>query len=360
MRILMTADTVGGVFTYACELTRALAARGAETALVLTGRRPDHDQRRTLRTCGAAAIFADDLKLEWMEDPWHDVERAGEWLLRIAADVEPDLVHLNDYAHGALPFPAPVLVVGHSCALSWHEAVRRRPAGPEWRSYAERVRAGIRAADLVAAPTRAMLRELERLYGPLGETAVVPNGRTPSGIVRPKEPFVLAAGRLWDEAKNLAALDRAAGRLDWPVLVAGAAPAPGHDARHARLLGRLGAAELDGWLARAALFAAPARYEPFGLAALEAGLAGCALVLGDLPSLREVWGEAALYADPYDDEALVAALRRPIADAALRARLAAAAAMRGAGFTAERMADRYLELYERLTVSEPQGVEAVA
>ncbi len=31
----------------------------------------------------------------------------------------------------------------------------------------------------------------------------------------------------------------------------------------------------------------PARYEPFGLSVLEAALSGCALVLGDIPSLRE-------------------------------------------------------------------------
>ena len=61
-------------------------------------------------------------------------------------------------------------------------------------------------------------------------------------------------------------------------------------------------------LAASAIYALPARYEPFGLSALEAGLCGCALVLGDIPSLREVWGDAAVFVDPHDAQALAKAL----------------------------------------------------
>jgi glycogen(starch) synthase len=347
VKVLMTGDAVGGVFTYVCELTRALAVRGVQTTLALTGRRLSPAQRRELRACGATRVFADDLALEWMPAPWADVDRAGEWLLEIADELEPDVVHLNDFAHGDLPWRAPVLVVGHSCVLSWHAAVRGRDAGPEWDEYRARVGAGLRGADLVAAPTRAMLQELVRFHGPFAETAVVPNGRRASGIVRPKERFVLGCGRLWDEAKNLASLDRAAAHLDCPVLVAGDLPA--QRPRHVELLGPLSQDELAELYARAAVFAAPALYEPFGLAALEAGLAGCALVLGDLPSLREVWDTAALYADPLDDASIGAAI-----EAALELPgLGEAARARAARLTPERMADGYLELYERLTVAEP-------
>ena len=54
-------------------------------------------------------------------------------------------------------------------------------------------------------------------------------------------------------------------------------------------LGKLPAAEMKLWFAHAAIYCLPARYEPFGLSVLEAGLSGCALVLGDIPSLREIW-----------------------------------------------------------------------
>ena len=59
-----------------------------------------------------------------------------------------------------------------------------------------------------------------------------------------------------------------------------------------RLLGSLSPRALAAWLARAAIYCLPARYEPFGLSVLEAALSGCALVLGDIPSLREIWDDA--------------------------------------------------------------------
>jgi glycosyltransferase involved in cell wall biosynthesis len=89
----------------------------------------------------------------------------------------------------------------------------------------------------------------------------------------------------------------------------------------------------------------PARYEPFGLSALEAGLAGCALVLGDVATLREVWGDAALFVAPDDAGQLAAALRTLAADDAYRADLGARARARALTYTPERMAAGYLDAY---------------
>src|SRR5205085_5739506 len=158
----------------------------------------------------------------------------------------------------------------------------------------------------------------------------------------PKEPFVLAAGRVWDEAKNLLCLDRVAARLRWPVRLAGAADHP-HGGRvelaHAEALEHLAPAELAAWMGRAAIYALPARYEPFGLSALEAALAGCALVLGDIPSLREVWADTALYVRPEDTDGLEGALRMLIEDESLRLELAAQARSRALMFSPQRMAN---------------------
>src|SRR5688572_1926116 len=88
-------------------------------------------------------------KLEWMNEPWSDVEAAGQWLLELEARFQPSLIHLNQYSHGAIPWNVPVLVVGHSCVYSWFEAVTGAPPGPEWRSYREAVRLGLQGADLV-------------------------------------------------------------------------------------------------------------------------------------------------------------------------------------------------------------------
>jgi glycosyltransferase involved in cell wall biosynthesis len=101
-------------------------------------------------------------------------------------------------------------------------------------------------------------------------------------------------------------------------------------------------------LGRAAIFALPARSDPFGLSVLEAALSGCALVLGDVPSLRELWGGAALFVDPADPEDLGRALRCLITHPTVREALAARSRSRALGLSPERMALGYLALYDEL------------
>jgi glycosyltransferase involved in cell wall biosynthesis len=221
----------------------------------------------------------------------------------------------------------------------------------------------------VVAPSAAMLASLERHYGPLGDPRVIPNGRDASRFPPgPKEPLVLAAGRVWDPAKNAGAVARVASRVPWPVVIAGDAVEPGKadgasdtgSGTAARFLGRVPQPELAAWLARAAIFAHPARYEPFGLAVLEAALAGCALVLGDVPSLRERWDGAALFVDPADDDAIAAAIGALAADAALRSRLAAEARPRALALGPDRMAAAYLDLYGALVARRARRLAVAA
>lgn len=342
--ILLTADGVGGVWTYATELAIALADRGIQVHLASMGAPLQAHQREMLQGREGVELHESGYALEWMPDPWRDVDAAGEWLLALERRLRPDLVHLNQFAFGALPFRAPRLVVGHSCVLSWWRAVHDGDAPAEWDLYRDRVRAGLQAADLVAAPTAAMLASLTEHYGVHG--VVLPNGRDPA-LFRPaaKQPFVFAAGRFWDEAKNLSALQAVAPQLDWPVVVAGSDEA---GVVGVRSLGVLPAREVARQMAQASIYALPARYEPFGLSALEAGLAGCALVLGDVPSLREVWGDAATYVPPDEHDALRATLQRLIADTDERERLGGAARRRALKFSPEAMADAWQSACARL------------
>jgi glycosyltransferase involved in cell wall biosynthesis len=333
----MSTDAVGGVWTYATELRAALGAAGVEVVLATLG--PDAPPHADVAWWRG--------RLEWQEDPWADVRASGDWLRELVADEGADLVHLNGYVHAAARWPVPVVAVAHSCVLSWHEAVRGAGAGEAWARYRREVAAGLRGADAVVAPTAAMRSSLRRLYGFDGRCDVVPNGISARPPQRaPREQVVLGAGRLWDEAKSLDTLDAAAARIDWPVHVAG--DAGGASARHARLLGPLGRDELRRRMGAAAIFAHPARYEPFGLVVLEAAQAGCALVLGDIASLREQWDDAALFVAPGDDRALATALAALAADAEVRHALAAAARLRARHGSAETMAARYLAIYLRL------------
>lgn len=349
----MTTDTVGGVLTYVTELVRGLGP-DAEVVVAAMGRPMREDQRISLRNAGAARIHEAGYGLEWMADPWEEVEAAGRWLLDLERREQPDVIHLNGYAHGALPWMAPCVVVGHSCVLSWWSAVHGTSAPPSWSHYRGAVQHGLRGAVVVVAPTETMLDELERLYGEWpGEARVIHNGSPaarPSELVA-KQALILAAGRLWDEAKNLTVLDRAAAGLDWPVVVAGALRSPAGfvaSPAHVTVAGELGAAELGRLRRGAAVFAAPALYEPFGLAILEAARDSCALVLGDIPSLRELWDGAAWFVDPHDHRALHAALRDLGADSRLREQLATAARRRSSSYDVATMSAGYRELYARL------------
>ena len=355
MRVLMTADPVGGVWTFALELCASLARDGVDVVLATLGAPLTSTQRSAAAALPGVALEESAFRLEWMREPWADIQRAGRWLLQLEHEYRPDVIHLNHLVHGDLPWAAPVLVTGHSCVASWWQAVHGTALPAGWGTYKMRVRRSLRAADCIAAPTRAMLSQLDRLDGALPHLAVVPIGRDPAGFSRNrgKEHLVLCAGRLWDAAKNAQALAAAAPLLAWPVCIAGEATSPdGAQAQIAgtnlRLLGLLAPLELASWYTRAAIYALPARYEPFGLTALEAALSGCALLLGDIPSLREVWGDAACYVAPDDARGLRLRLQELIRNEAARTELARRAGEVAARLSPESMARAYRRIYRKL------------
>ena len=356
-KILMTADAVGGVWTYALELTRALEPFGVEVQLALMGPAPTPAQRTEAAKIPNLSLFKSDYKLEWMSDCWSDVKRAGEWLLHLANRLCPDVIHLNGYAHANLPWDKPTLVVGHSCVFSWWHAVHGDEPPPEWQRYKSEVTNALRGAHLVVTPTTAMLRALETHYGKVYDSRVIPNGRD-AALFRPaeKQQLILTAGRLWDQAKNVSAITEIAAELSWPVFVAGDSAAP-HQTEQVRgaekncySLGLLAEPDLRNWFGAASIYALPALYEPFGYTPLEAGLSACALVLSDIESLREIWDGAALFVDPHDSQRLKTQLLQLIRNRNYRHEMARRARERALYYTNERMAQSYLAAYSELMV----------
>ncbi|HEX2257146.1 MAG TPA: glycosyltransferase family 4 protein [Afifellaceae bacterium] len=349
----MTADSVGGVWSYALELARQLGRRGIEVTLFTMGGKPDAEQVREAARIPSLSLIGTDLKLEWMAGSADDLELAGEMLLELETEQQPDIVHLNNYWHASLPFQAPLLVAAHSCVPTWWRACRQGPLPQDWEAYREAVGAAVAAADLVVAPSRSYLDAFVAAHGWPRACRVIHNGRDPGRYrPRPKRPYVLAAGRLWDEGKNVAALCRAAEGLGHPVLVAGDADGPdgAQIDRPANVawLGRIPGDRLAEHMGEAAVFAAPARYEPFGLGVLEAALSGCALVLGDIPTFRELWGGAATFVAPDDDGELRRALRALLDEPARAAELGRRARRRALRYGADQMGEASLAAYRGL------------
>ncbi|WP_276496807.1 glycosyltransferase family 4 protein [Pontibacter litorisediminis] len=352
-KILMTADTVGGVWTYALELIRALAPFKTHVSLATMGAPLSEEQRAQAEEIDNLTIYESDYKLEWMDSPWEDVEKAGEWLLKLKEEVQPDLVHLNGMVHGALNFGVPTVVVVHSCVLSWWKAVKDEEVPKEWDKYKELVTQGLQNATMVVAPTQAMLHQAEALYGPFQNSTVVYNGRGQhTFLFGKKEPFVFSMGRVWDEAKNISMLAHIASDLQWPVYIAGDArhPATGKEVQleNVHFLGQLTEKEVSDWLSRASIYALPAKYEPFGLTILEAAMSGCALVVGKTDSQAEIWGNAAKYVNPNDADELRDTINHLIDDEFGRNIMAMRAIKRSHGYTADPMGQDYDHVYRQL------------
>jgi glycogen synthase len=353
--ILTTADAVGGVWRYTVDLGRELRARGIRSTVAVMGPPPTPTQRREARDAGLDVIDR-PYRLEWMDDPWRDVDQSGTWLLELEEQIKPTLVHLNGYAHAALPWRTPVVVVAHSCVRSWWRAVRGESAPSSVDRYSAAVKAGLLAAQAVVAPSAAMGAALEAEYGMSLNVRVIPNGRRSgergaSNRAVAKERIVLAAGRIWDDAKNVKALCAIASSLKWPVYIAGELRSPSGgvcELPGVHLLGHRPPHEMSNWYRRASIYALPARYEPFGLSVLEAASAGCALVLGDIPSLREYWDGAARFVPPDDHAALSVAVQRLIERPDEQRAAARLAVARAADFGIDRTADAYLQVYQTL------------
>jgi glycogen(starch) synthase len=352
----MTADCVGGVWTYALQLAKVLARDDVEVVLVTMGRRPSRDQAREATGLENVRLISTDLKLEWEQDPDDDLDRANDLLLDVEANFRPDIVHINGYANARAGFAAPTIAVAHSCVPTWWQACYRCAVPHEWQRYETRLRDGIASVDCVVAPTRAYLDEFIVHHGRPRRSEVIHNGRdSRDGMPQRKRHFALAAGRLWDEAKNIGAVVRAAERIGASIVIAGDGARPDNLPPNVAMVGKLSQDAMVGTMAAATAFLSPARYEPFGLAILEAARAGCALVLGDIPTLRELWDGAADFVDPEDHEALAAAASRLLSDSQAARQQGTLAAERAARYGAQAMSSAYLTLYRDLLSQRPSA-----
>ena len=320
----MTTDAVGGVWRYALDLARRPGrARHASRCSAVLGPPPTPAQREE-----AAADFDADRDRPAARLDGREPGGAGARSRDAAAAGAHGTVRSGPPQRaGALRQlrvgRRPVVAVAHSCVATWwHAVTRRRVAGRlpladgGCTARASRGRRRDRAPPPPFAEAR---RRLSTGQSPSESCTTARNlpplSPLPPGEGRVRARSSLAAGRLWDEGKNLGRPRCERPRAAVHVPSAPPAPFAARTARRsscrnlhlARQLGRKPAWPLA--YARATVFVSLARYEPFGLAVLEAARAGCALVLSDIPTFRELWDGAAIFVDPRRGRAAAAADR---------------------------------------------------
>jgi glycosyltransferase involved in cell wall biosynthesis len=371
VHVLVTTDTLSGVWTYTQELVTGLVNRGLHVTLVSFGDIPLPQQTSWMENLEGLDYHPTAFRLDWMEEGEQDFIESSHFLAALTKEIRPDLLHLNQLCYGSLPVKTPRVVVAHGDLISWWKAVHgREPKPSRWlRWYRDVVNQGLSDATTVVAPSVWMLDSIRASYTRPKSEMVIYNGRNPI-FFNPyvsKNDSVLAVGRLLDAGKQVSLLTQHAHplpvcivnsdeRVAVPTLPICTDVKLQADEISVSVKGTQTETQLRMLYSRAAIFVATARYEPSGLSTLEAALSRCAIVANDIPSFREIWGDAAIYFRANDAESLADVIRRLHERRDLCRGYAARAFQRAREcFTAKRMIDEYLRLYQQSL-----GVEAAA
>lgn len=351
-RVLLTLDAVGGIWRHTLDLARGLALRGIQCLLVGAGPPPSAQAAAEATALSGIELAWTGQPLDWLARSEAELAALDAELGRLARHWGADLLHLSLPSQAAaLPCDQPVVVTSHSCTATWWEAVRGCALPEELRWQVRRNRHGFGRAGIVLVPTAAHGAALRRVYGVALRVRQVANATRLRRLHEPKEAFVLAAGRWWDEGKNGRTLDQAAARIAWPVVMAGALAGPDGTAieiRHALAMGEVRAEAMLAMMDRAGIFVSTALYEPFGLAVLEAAASGAALVLADIPTFRELWDGAAVFVAGDDPVGFACAINALTVDEPRRGRLAAEGRRRAASYTVGQQVEAVLRAYAEL------------
>jgi len=379
---------VGGLGRHVGQLARQLAAAGHDVRVLTRGSRPEPEQQRigpvTVWRAAAdelAIDFGSESVLAWTQAFEHSLTRAG---LRLVAGWQPDVIHAHDWlvaqtAHTLHQVTgSPVVVTVHATE---HGRQQGWLAEPVARAIHSAERWLCRDAAAVIACSRFMACEVSTLFQLAPEEIrVIGNGadpepaEPPAGSARPARsytgrPLLVFAGRLVHE-KGLQELIKALPLLrdELPgvrLVVAGTGQQLADQQDRAA---RYGVADLIDWagfldgreLARlyaaADLVVVPSLYEPFGMVALEAQLAGAPVAVSDTGGLAELVepGVTGLRFVPQSPAAIAAVVREVVADPAAARRRAAAAQHRARqefGWTA--VAARTAEVYAEVLPVRP-------
>jgi len=369
VHVLVTADSLSGSslsgsWTYTRELVTGLVTRGVRVTLVSFGEIPLPDQTSWMDHLHGLDYRPTAFRLEWMQEAEEDLAESSAFLAALVREIRPDILHLNQFCYGNLAVDVPRVVMAQGDLITWTHAVHNHAPRPErslaW--YRNTVSQGLAGADAVVAPSAWMLDRISACYGPPQRGEVIYPGRNPI-FFNPylsKDDCVLAVGRMVDAGKQVFLLTQQPHSV--PVCIVGAehtVPVPripiradvkvSTDETSVAIRGPQTEAQLRALYSRASIYAATSRYDPLGMAALEAAFSRCAIVANDIPSFREIWGDAALYFRTNDSTSLAERIQMLNDDRPMRRAYAELAYSRARErFTTKRMIDDCLQLYRSL------------
>ena len=362
MHVLVTADTLSGAWTYTRELVTGLVTRGVRVTLVSFGEIPLPEQTVWMDHLHGLEYRPTAFRLEWMQEAEDDLPESSAFLAALVREVRPDVLHLNQFCYGDLQVDVPRVVMAHGDLLTWTQAVGAPRASRPMKWYRDTIVRGIEGADAVVAPSAWMLDRISACYGYPQRGEVIYPGRNPIffNAYVSKDDCVLAVGRMVDASKQVFLLTQHEHPI--PVCIVGAehtVPTPripiradvkvSIDETCVAVRGPQTESQLRALFSRACIYAATARYEPLGMSALEAAFSRCAIIANDIPSFREIWGDAALYFQTNDAASLAASIRTLNDDRPMRRAYAELAYTRARDrFTTKRMIDECLNLYRSL------------
>jgi glycosyltransferase involved in cell wall biosynthesis len=341
-----------------------LVTRGVRVTLVSFGEIPLPEQTTWMDHLHGLDYRPTAFRLEWMQEAEEDLPESSAFLAAVVREINPDVLHLNQFCYGNLSVDVPRVVLAHGDLITRTQAVQDRApqAGHTLKWYRDTIMRGIAGADAVVSPSKWMLERIRACYMRPRRDEVIYPGRNPI-FFNPyvsKDDSVLAVGRMVDAGKQVFLLTQHAHSV--PVCIVGAEqtiPMPrvpiradvkvAIDQNSVAIRGPQTEAQLRALYSRASIYAATARYEPLGMPALEAAFSRCALVANDIPSFREIWGDTALYFQTNDSVSLAENIHKLNADRTMRRAYAELAYTRARErFTTKRMIDEYLQLYRSL------------
>jgi glycogen synthase len=306
MKILMTTDTREDRWHFTLDLISALSFENIEVVLLAMGPKLLNHQMEELENLAPNIHFYhQSLDPEWTESDLTAIPKAGIWINKIYASENPDIIHLNHYSPACIQWDVPVVLSPQACILLLERVNQFEDLHETYHKIFQTTQIALHAADAVIFPTAALLSHFASVYGHLKNAHIIHPGicetMIPSGQ---KFPMIFSEGKLEDPLMNMELLLEAAPQIDGEIFIAGEKEQIMRLPKNVRFLGSLTRQQKFNWLKMASIYVLPAYVDAFGMGILEAASYRCALIAGDTPFLKELWGNNVEYVPTDDSQAL--------------------------------------------------------